>query len=186
MWLRLMLSFDPGKKWKTPELGKALNQGINLPTLIGPANSTYRFRADDGVGTCVLLPDEVETKTAAFAFKTGEVWAIDTWLLRAEQTVLLDVEIEKMFTEQLPRDAHFLTLLGLRAPYRGLAGLTGVQNRRLEFPRARYAIPGMPGPACSSEHIISEGVYDGEQSPMSTLSSSGQYRCWRAINAYFA
>jgi hypothetical protein len=43
MWLRLIPSFDPGKKWKTPELGKALNQGINLPTLIGPANSTFPF-----------------------------------------------------------------------------------------------------------------------------------------------
>jgi hypothetical protein len=169
MWLRLMPPFDQGKKLKIPDLGKALNQGINLPTLIGPANGTSRFRADDGVGICVLFPDEVETKSAAFAFKTGEVWAIDTWLLRAEQTVLLDVEIEKSFTEQLPRYGRFLTLLGLNPPYRWIAGLTGVQNRHLQFPRARYAIPGMPGPICASEHVISEGSYDGKQSPMSTL-----------------
>ncbi len=119
MWLRLMPRFDPGKKWTSPELGKALNQGINLPPLIGPENGTYRFRAEDGVGTCILLPDQVQTNTAAFAFKTGEVWAIDTWLLRAEQTVLLAVEIEKMLTEQLRRYGYFLTLLGLeRDPFR--------------------------------------------------------------------
>jgi hypothetical protein len=31
------------------------------------------------------------------------------------------------------------------------------------------AIPGMSGPVCASEHVISEGLYDGEQSPMITL-----------------
>ena len=37
MWLRLMPRFDPGKPSTIANLGKALNQGINLPTLIGPA-----------------------------------------------------------------------------------------------------------------------------------------------------
>jgi hypothetical protein len=171
MWLRLMPRFDPPKKWTSPELGKAFNRGINLPTLIGPANGTHRFRAEDGVGTCVLFGDEVQTNTAAFAFKTGEVWAIDTWVLGAEQTMLLSVEIEKMLTEQLPHYGYFLSLLGLEEPYRWIAGLTGVKNRQLQYPPERYSIriPGMPGRLCASEQVITEGVYDGKQSPMSTL-----------------
>jgi hypothetical protein len=70
---------------------------------------------------------------------------------------------------KLPRYRYFLTLLGLNAPYRWIAGLTEVKNHQLQFPRARYTIPGMPGPICASEHVITEGSYDGEQSPMSTL-----------------
>jgi hypothetical protein len=123
------------------------------------------------VGTCVLFGDEVQTNTAAFAFKTGEVWAIDTWVLGAEQTMLLSVEIEKMLTEQLPHYGYLLSLLGLEEPYRWIAGLTGVKNRQLQYPRERYAIriPGMPGRLCASEQVITEGVYAGTQSPMSTL-----------------
>jgi hypothetical protein len=169
MWLRLMPPFDPGKKWTTPELGKALYQGINLPTLIGRANGTYTLRADDGIGTCVLLSDEAQTNTVAFAFKTGEIWAVDTWLLGAHQRMLLALEIEKMLIEQLPVYGYFLTLLGLKPPFRWIAGLTGVKTRELQYPGAPYSIPGMPRPICASEHVISEGLYDGEVSPMSAL-----------------
>jgi hypothetical protein len=91
---------------------------------------------------------------------------------QAEQTVLLDVEIEKMLTEQLPRYGEFLTRLGLTAPYRWIAGLTGVKNRQLQFPRARDAIPGIASPVCASEHVISEGSYDGHQSPRSTFNQT--------------
>jgi hypothetical protein len=170
IWLRLMPPFDPPKKPTRSELAKAVNQGINLPTLMGPANGTHMFRAEDGVGTCILL-DGVQTKTAAFAFKTGEVWATDTWVLGTEQTMISAVEIEKMLTEQLPRYAYFLGLLGLKPPYRWIAGLTGVKNRQLQYPRGRYAIeiPGMPGRLCTAEQVITEGLYNGEQSSMSTL-----------------
>jgi hypothetical protein len=171
MWLRLMPPFDPGKKWTSAALGKALDRGINLPTFIGPADGTYSLRAEDGVGTCILSRNEVQTKTAAFVSKTGEVRAIDTWVLGTEQTMLLSVEIEKMLTEQLPRYGYFLSLLGLEPPYRWIAGCDGVKNRQLQYPRERYAIriPGMPGRLCASEQVITEGVYAGKQLPMSTL-----------------
>jgi hypothetical protein len=81
--------------------------------------------------------------------------------------MLFAVEIEKMLTEQLPRYGYFLTLLGLKAPYQWIAGVTGVKDRQLQFPPARYTT--RTGPVCASEHVISEGLYDGEQSPMSTL-----------------
>jgi hypothetical protein len=110
VWLRVMPPFDPGKKW---ELRAALNQGINLPTLIGPANGTHTLRAEDGVGTCILYSvEEHQTDYVAFAFESGEVWAVSTFPLRTHPEDLFVAEIEKMLTERLPGYAQFLTTLG--------------------------------------------------------------------------
>jgi hypothetical protein len=165
MWLRLMPPFDLGKNWTIQELRTALNQGINLPLLFGPSNGIFTIRADDGVGI-VYFPDSQQTSSVAFAFKTGEIWAIDRWIPSAQPLMILAVEIERCFTEQLWRYGYFLSLLGVKAPYRWIAGITGARGRQLQFP---MRMAGMPGPVCASENVIGEGAYDGEQSPMSAL-----------------
>jgi hypothetical protein len=172
VWLRLMPPFDPGgKKWKSYELRNALNRGINLPTLIGRANGTYTLRAKDGVGACLLPSSEHQTNSVAFAFETGEVWAIDTFPLRTHPEELLVGEIEKMLADQLPEYARFLTILGLQPPFRWRAGLTDVKNRRLEYPAppGQMRLPGWGSHTCLSEHIESAGDYDGNQSATSAL-----------------
>jgi hypothetical protein len=86
---------DPGRKRASYELVQALNRGVNLQPMIWP--NLFSLRAEDGVGTCALLTSEAyETNSIAFAFQTGEVWAIDTWLLGAHLAELFPVEIERM------------------------------------------------------------------------------------------
>jgi hypothetical protein len=172
VWLRVMSPFDPGKTWASFELRAALNQGINLPTLLGPANGAHTLRAEDGVGTCIInSAEEHQTDFVAFAFKSGEVWAISTYPLRTNPDDLFVVVIEQMLTETLPVFAQFLTTLGMRSPYRWVAGLAGVRGRQLEYPVApgRMRIPGWGSHKCVSEHIISEGSYDTVQSPTNAL-----------------
>jgi hypothetical protein len=170
MWLRLMPSVDPGRKWASYELVNALNRGVNLQPMIWP--NLFSLRAEDGVGTCALLTSEAhETNSIAFAFETGEVWAIDTCLMGTEPAELFPVEIERMLTGRLPEYGHFLALLGLQPPYQWIAGVTGVKNRRLQYPspQGQMRVPGWSSPRCVAEHIISDGTYDGKQSPTSAL-----------------
>jgi nucleoside phosphorylase len=172
IWLRLMPPFDPGKKWTSVELRAALNQGINLPTLIGPANGTYTIRSHDGVGTCIInSAAEQETDYVAFVFESGEVWAISTYPLRTHPQNIFVAEIEKLVTDGLRGYVQFLTTLGVQPPYKWIAGVTGVKGRELQYPVApgQMRIPGWGSHKCVSEHIVREGSYDRKQSPASVL-----------------
>jgi hypothetical protein len=173
IWLRVMPPFDPGKKWTSFELRVALNQGINLPTLMGgPANGTHTIRAEDGVGTCIVYSaEQTETDYVAFAFESGEVWAISTYPLTTTSEDIFVDEIEKLLTDGLPGYAKFMTILGMQPPYRWIAGLNGVRGRELQYPVApgRMRIPGWGSHKCVSEYIISEGSYNTAQSPINAL-----------------
>jgi hypothetical protein len=166
-----MPPLDPGKRWTSHELRTVLGHGLALqPFLWGSLygyGGLYRLRAEDGIGSCSLLsPEACETNSVAFAFETGEVWAIDTSLLGSYPAELYIVEIERLFTERLQEYAAFLTHLGLQLPYRWIAGLTGVKNRRLQvpLPQGQMRIPSWRGPECLSEEITTSGGYDGSQS----------------------
>jgi hypothetical protein len=170
IWLRLMPTFDPGKKWETYELEKyALRTGsLNLQPFV--ISSLFKLRAHDGVGICSLMtPNDNETMSVAFAFETGEVWGIDTTLLRYSQT---DIPfLEPNFTECLQAYARFLSSLDLQPPYHWIGGITGVKGRRLLVPTqpGHMRIPGWSGPQCLADTIIEEGTYDGEQTPTDAL-----------------
>ena len=125
MWLRLIPLFDPGRKWTSYELRQALQDGIGLQPFIW--SSIFTLRAEDGVGCCSLLaPNESETNSVVFAFETGEVWAIDTWLLGAHPAELLADAIEEMFNPRPPEYGRFLVHLSLEPPFQWIAGLTDV------------------------------------------------------------
>jgi hypothetical protein len=170
-WLRLMPPFDPGKRWTAEELRDAYRAGtVVLQPFIW--SSLRALRADDGIGNCHLLTDQAqETISVAFAFETGEVWAIDTYVLGSHPGELYVAEIEQGWTERLKDYATFLQRLGLRAPFRWIAGVVGVNRYRLQYPppQGQMRIPGWQGPECLSDQIIAEGSYDGEQSAISAL-----------------
>jgi hypothetical protein len=170
-WLRLMPAFDPSRTWTAEELRNASRAGN---TVLQPFiwSSVYTIRAVDGIGCCNLLTAEArETNSVAFAFETGEVWAIDTWLLRLHPSELIIGEVERKWAELLRDYATFLRRLELQPPYRWIAGVTGVNRRRLLFPAApgKMWLPGWQGPECLSEQITVQGSYDGEQSTTSAL-----------------
>lgn len=173
MWLRVMPTFDPGKTWSSAELKAATNSGINLPTLIGPANGTRTIRADDGVGICVTYSiQETHTDHVAFVFETGEVWAISTYPLEMHPDDLLAPEIEKLLAQQLlPCYGRFLKILGIEPPYKWIAGISGVRGRELRYPVApnSFNIPAWASHKCVSDDVISQGSYDMTRSPLGAL-----------------
>jgi hypothetical protein len=169
-WLRLMPTFDPAKTWTAQELRDACHPGAVLQPFIW--SSLFTLRAADGIGCCNLLTaEEQETNSLAFALETGEVWSIDTWLMGTHPSELFVGEIEKMWTARLKDYASFLRRLGLQAPYRWIAGVTGVNHRRLQFPapQGQMRFAGWQGPECLSEQIVSHGTYGDKQSANSAL-----------------
>jgi hypothetical protein len=176
MWLRLMPALDPSKTWTPYELGTVRGHGLGLqPFLWGSVTGhggLYTLRAEDGVGSCSLIaPEACETNSVAFAFDTGEVWAIDTWALGAHPNYLFPGPIEELCARRLPEYAQFLASLGLNPPYRWIAGVTGVKDRLLQPPPppGGMYVPGWRGPQCLSEAITAPGTYDGIQTPTNAL-----------------
>jgi hypothetical protein len=172
LWLRLMPVCDPGKTWTPYELGMARGRGLGLQpfqwgTPIGHGG-LYTLRAADGVGSCSLMTSEArETDSVAFALEIGEVWAIDTALLMAEPGYLFPGVIEDLCALRLPEYGQFLGKIGLKPPYRWIAGVIGVEDGLLQPPR--MYLPASRGLKCLTEMITASGNYDGNQTPASAL-----------------
>ncbi len=170
IWLRLMPTTDPGKRWPAHELQHpAIQTGsLNLAPLEGYNISL--LRAEDGIAICSLVKsDATETTSVAFAFETGEVWSVDTTVLSYAPGFI--PHLETRYIERLADYARFLSLLGPKPPYHWIGGITGVKDRRLEIPLppGKMYLPGWQGPLCLSDTIMKEGDYDGLQTPASAL-----------------
>ena len=169
-WLRLMPTLDPKRTWTAMELKQAGHLGVALQPFI--FSSLFIVRAEDGIGACNLLtPDASETNSVAFVFETGEVWAIDTWVLGTDPTRIVVTELEKGWVQHLKNYAEFLSRLGLPGPYRWIAGVSGVAHRRLAYLPApgKNWLPDRLGPECLAEQIVNEGFYSRGQSAASAL-----------------
>jgi TIR domain len=174
IWLRLMPTVDSGERWLVPALmHQARGTGsLNLEPFA--YHDLYTLRAEDGIAICTLAgSNAAETTSVAFAFETGEVWSVDTFLLSHEATRLFVGEIESLFTERLEKYARFLVGLGLEPPYQWIAGITGVKGRHLEIPlqpgKMRVIVVGQTGRKCLADTITKDGEYDGKQTPSSAL-----------------
>lgn len=175
VWLRLMPTFDQGRKWPIDELKRnAMPPGrfYLSPFIVraGIGNNLFTLGAEDGMGICDLdAPDASETPSVAFAFRTGEVWSIDTTLLTYHPGLLVG-EIEKLYTARLEDYALFLGSIGAAKPYSWIAGVTDVKGRRLQAPvlHTQGSI-GLVASECLAKDIIAEGTYDGTQPPADAL-----------------
>jgi hypothetical protein len=170
-WLRLMPTFDPGKKWTAQELLQSSKSGGFFLTPF-VFDQLSMVRAADGFGYChIPSADDAEVISIVFAFETGEVWAIDTWLMGAHPSHLHIAEIERTWIERLSDYGTFLQRLGVQPPYWWIAGVTGADQRELQSPtRPGYArIGSWRGFECVADLIVAEGPYESEQSPISAL-----------------
>jgi len=176
MWLRLMPSTDIGRTWAVREL-KAAAHGSSLlmPILHGAGYSP--LRSSDGAGMFQADGDQSingnrrETGSVAFAFKTGEVWSIDTYLLNYKSNWIYQSDLEKAFCEALERYSEFLTKLGIEFPYHWKAGAVGLKGRNLGFPPPPDKSWMFPekGPICATDLIEAEGTIEFEQRASTAL-----------------
>jgi hypothetical protein len=179
MWLRLMPTTDLKKQWTAREIkAMAMQSSAHLLPLLSPSGGYSYLRASDGVGMyragssggdTPSRPNAMQVDSVAFAFRTGEVWSVETALLAYDKDRLFYSDIEKAFIKGAEHYRAFLKALDIGPLYRWKAGLIGVQGRHLGYP----ARPGHywmgPGPLCATDHIEAEGSLDSEQSTLTAL-----------------
>lgn len=179
MWLRIMPSVDPGKHWTTRELKEKSSSHL-LPLIHPPGGYSY-LRASDGIAMywagarerSTSQPNALLANSLAFAFRSGEIWSIDTQLLTNAPDRLFVVEMERDFTEGADNYRRFLQELGVVPPYRWKAGIVGAQGRRLVYPARpgrQWIEPGL-GPLCATDLIEGEGLLVEHESTTSALLS---------------
>lgn len=175
MWLRLIPAEDPQREWSTRELRRTAMDKSHLLPLIHPAGGYSYLRASDGEGMYRAKGDKtgpktVEVDSVTFAFKTGEVWSVETAVFSWEGNRLPSATIEEAFTVGLRNYGLFLKELGIEPPFHWKAGLTGVRGYRLFYapPPGHYWMEN-PGFICATDNVESEGQLDDGQNPATAL-----------------
>ncbi|MGH1591799.1 hypothetical protein ACRBEV_29680 [Methylobacterium phyllosphaerae] len=165
MWLRVMPAFDQDKTWSIAELEKAAKQA----PLLQPMNKGWGgyswLQGHDGFGA-FPTGSEGETYGVSYFFKTGEIWAIDTFVLEAakidgKKIIYLR---ERDFEDSVKEFGALLRQLGVTGPLKWMAGMDRVKGRGIELPtRSGYSRLGdsVRG-ACMLDVIEAEGLFDPE------------------------
>jgi hypothetical protein len=155
-WLRVLPSSEPKQKLNTQTLKQTALQ-LGIVPLVRPAQSIGFVRGEDGAGFYPVQGTDT-VKSVAYVFNTGEIWVIDAWMSQIPQYLELD---ERVFSATLQQCAEFLRRIGIGGPYKWIAGMEGIQNRRLvlaDRPNARLG-------TCIVDRIEKDGIYDASQDP---------------------
>lgn len=93
------------------------------------------MRAKDGWGTYESGRSD-QTMAAVMAFTSGEIWAIDAYLLDAgsQDNKRILYPLEKMLCPALANYAGFLERLGVKPPYHWIAGVEDTKGRGMLLP----------------------------------------------------
>ena len=166
MWLRLI----PAKQSHVDlSLPMQVRQGVmsDGKLCLAPLNwgDIGFLRADDGFGVYARICEaDTETSSVAFAFETGGIWAIDTGLLSIAPHALYFGEIQRAMCSRLPHYSRFIQNLGIEPPFRWIAGLDGIKDRRLDVEHPAQGISRLGEPFLR-DRIVCHGAYDGAQEP---------------------
>ena len=110
------------------------------------------IRGNDGCG-CYPSATDAEARAVSYAFDTGEVWIINTWLNLTPGNLLIE---ESWFTSALAECASFLEALPVLGPYKWVVGMEGIKDRYLRIPNRS---DNRWGP-CLVDVIESQGTYN--------------------------
>ena len=173
VWLRLMPTKDPDRTWQIGDLRRLAtqNDGFIRPLVQGWSGLDF-LRATDGFG---IFPPSTKTDTTTqsvvFAFKTGEVWSVDTYILNAAKQggSNLIPPVENDFRTSLKNYSDFLLRLGIEPPFKWIAGMEDLRGRGLFDSTGRMA--GFRGPRgrCLQEEVIEEGLHHPDEPPEKSI-----------------
>jgi hypothetical protein len=169
-----MPSFDPGRKWTVEDI----EQAVKNPAVLNPLSRDWHgygfFRSHEGYGVYATLGDEREVARATvIAFTTGEVWSADAYWLEAckhDGHAVLPVE-EGAFRQALADYGRFLQGLGLKPPYKWIAGMENLKGRALYMPSppGRIRSSQQPDGKCLVDVVTMEGNYSPGESVAKAL-----------------
>ncbi len=162
-WLRVMPTEAQPKTWTIPELESAVGQSDFLLLPMGAGDRAFDpVRAGDGYGWYASGNKEVgPTWSVAMAFKSGEVWAIETHTAQTLGDAIFSPE--HMFVTVLRHYCTYLRKLGVTGPLRWEAGIEGASNLKMKIPTGRLV-----GPILNDVVMTGGPIVDGE-APAVTL-----------------
>jgi hypothetical protein len=172
VWFRLMPTIETGRTWPVMELKNAAMHGA----LLHPIGNGWRefnyLRGADGFGIYAPLREPRDlTSNVVFAFTSGELWTIDSYILdalmRDKRSVILPMENE--FRKTLEEYSSFLTKLGIAPPFRWIAGMENLKGRSLIDEAGRMAAFRGPTGVCLSDVVIEEGTHSPGEAPGKSL-----------------
>ncbi len=171
-WLRVMPREASSHEWEHDELLKCgRGPTVALQPLLW-SNLQY-LRAEDGIGAYEAinnLKTETETTSVAFAFNTGEIWAVDTTVLQISgQKQLNFLDIARVLVQRLRSYGDLLRCIGIKQPFNGAAGSDGVKGWRLAAPPPPEHVNLFPGETCLSNEVKASGTYDLDQTSAMVL-----------------
>lgn len=170
IWLRVMPTVDPAEKWLVADIMKAAKTPtVMIEPLCYTGGGFYFVRGGDGFG--VYTPFHADMACAgqvAFAFRSGEIWGIDAYLLQAMvnngQKIIPDVET--LLARGLQIYTSFLVKLGITPPISWTAGMEDTFGRALY---SRHWSPVIAPRRCMEPRIIATGSHSPDDPPMGSL-----------------
>jgi hypothetical protein len=161
VWLRLMPTEDPGRTWQISELRKAATQNGGLQPVVSAWSTLNSVRGADGIGMYAPLNAERDvTNAVVFAFNTGEIWSIDTFILNGRSRKIKVIPpMEKDFKLALKAYSDFLLRLGIEPPFRWIAGMENLKGRGLTDSRGRMADFRGAGGYCVTDIVTEQGIH---------------------------
>jgi hypothetical protein len=159
-WLRVIPIVEPKAKLSTQTIkDKGLQLGV-VP-LVRPVQSIGFVRGEDG-GGFYPVQDTDTANSVAYVFNTGEIWVVDAWLSHIPKFLELN---ERILSASLQQCAEFLGRVGINGPYKWIAGMEGIQHRRLVLADRPHALLG----TCVVDRIEKDGIYDTGEDPSIAL-----------------
>jgi len=151
MWLRVMPSHDPGRRWLASNLRREAFP-LTVAPLLRLTGSVGFLQGEDGCGYYPIWRDDNIALSIAYVFETSEIWIIDTSLGNAPEYLEFR---EGKFIDTLKICESLLDHLDQKKPYSWVAGVEGMKGRKVLIPQGR-----MPIGVCLTNCVEVEGVYN--------------------------
>lgn len=179
LWLRLMPIAAPGRDWLVSDIEKAANGGEDgfLPPLRRAYRSYDYLRAEDGFGVYEAGGPEGPTRAVVFVFTTGEVWTIEASLVSEAKDYSRFGRrpgvptMEQEFKTALHRYDRLLKRLGLKRPFRWIAGYDGIVGAGLYYdpPPGLVGLAAGPVGTAVADRVEATGLLEEGVSPAAAL-----------------
>lgn len=165
-----MPTADPGQMWLITDLMKAAKTpSLIIEPLCFTGGGLYFVRSGDGFGVYTPLDTEMaRAGQVVFAFRGGEIWGIDAYLLQGMvdngQKFIPNVEIQ--LSKDLEIYSNFLVKLGITPPFSWTAGIEDTMGRALY---SKDWSPVIARRLCMQQQITATGSHSPDDPPTRSL-----------------
>jgi len=161
MWLRVGPQKPLEPLMKVTNLESTV-QGIAVLPLYEASEPPSLVWNSDGAGWVRTIGTQPSPSTA-FMFTDGEIWTINTLFFKySSHLILLE---EERYAETLKQCAAHLDRIGLKGPYRFVAGIEGIEGLYLPTPNSTARGPG----PCTVPVVEEPGVFNIGDNPAKAL-----------------